>query len=142
MGGSRERVRCPTVEGSRVLLTGFPGFIGRRLATRLLADGAALTALVEPRMAQVARDVAPEGLEVLEGDITRGRLGLTDADWERLTAEVTSVFHLAAIYDLAVPVELAQRVNVDGTGNVLDLCLAAKNLQRHAYISTAYVAGM
>ena len=35
------------------------------------------------------------------------------------------VFHLAAIYDLAVPVELAQRVNVDGTGNVLELCLAA-----------------
>ncbi len=51
------------------------------------------------------------------------------------------MFHLAAIYDLAVPLEVAQRVNVDGTGNVLDLCRAAENLERLAYVSTAYVAG-
>jgi nucleoside-diphosphate-sugar epimerase len=40
-----------------------------------------------------------------------------------------------------VPVEVAQRVNVDGTGNVLELCLAAPGLQRLAHVSTAYVAG-
>ena len=38
------------------------------------------------------------------------------------TAKVRSVYHLAAIYNLAVPLEVAQRVNVDGTGNVLELC--------------------
>ena len=52
------------------------------------------------------------------------------------------VYHLAAIYDLAVPIELAQRVNVDGTGNVLELCAAAEKLERLAYVSTAYVAGL
>jgi nucleoside-diphosphate-sugar epimerase len=51
------------------------------------------------------------------------------------------VFHLAAIYDLAVPLALAQKVNVDGTGNVIDFCRAASNLRRHVYVSTAYVAG-
>ncbi len=51
------------------------------------------------------------------------------------------MFHLAALYNLAVPVETAQRVNVDGTGNVLELCLAAEGLERLAYVSTAYVAG-
>ena len=40
-----------------------------------------------------------------------------------------------------MPLEVAQRVNVDGTGNVLDLCRAAENLERLAYVSTAYVAG-
>ena len=40
-----------------------------------------------------------------------------------------------------MPLELAQRVNVDGTGNVVDFCLAAKKLRRFVYISTAYVAG-
>jgi thioester reductase-like protein len=130
------------VAGARVLLTGFPGFIGRRLADRLLADGASLTALVEPRMADTAREAAPEGLEILEGDITEQRLGLSDADWERLSAELTSVFHLAAIYDLAVPAEIAQRVNVDGTGNVLELCVACERLERLNYVSTAYVAGL
>jgi thioester reductase-like protein len=130
------------VEGGRVLLTGFPGFIGRRLADRLIADGATLTALVEPRMGEAARQAAPHGLEVLEGDITERRLGLADPDWERLTAEVTTVFHLAAIYDLAVPIEIAQRVNVDGTGNVLELCAACERLERLNNVSTAYVAGL
>ena len=79
---------------------------------------------------------------MLPGDISRRRLGLGAPDWERLTGAVTHVFHLAAIYDLAVPVELAQRVNVDGTGNVLELCLACRALERHVYVSTAYVAGL
>jgi thioester reductase-like protein len=127
------------------LVTGFPGFIGRRLVRALLDDHADLrvVALVEGRMAGIARTVAADEqrLEILPGDISKRRLGLSDADWDRLAAEVTHVFHLAAIYDLAVPDELAQRVNVDGTGNVLELCLEARDLQRHVYISTAYVAG-
>src|SRR5919198_487598 len=90
---SGERVPCRAVASGRVLLTGFPGFIGRRLAERLLADGATLTVLVEPRRAAAPREAAAEGLEVLEGDISQRHLGLADADWERLTAELTSVFH-------------------------------------------------
>jgi thioester reductase-like protein len=125
------------------LLTGFPGFIGRRLVRRLLADHDDLEviALVEPRMASAARELVQDGLEILEGDISKRHLGLGDDDWERLISTVTHVFHLAAVYDLAVPEEIAQRVNVDGTGNVLDLCLAAERLERHVYVSTAYVAG-
>src|SRR5687767_919469 len=96
-------------------------------------------------MCEAATDVAAgidaERIEVLAGDIAVRRLGLGDADWDRLTGEVTHVFHLAAIYDLAVPLEVAQRVNVDGTGNVLELCAATAGLERLAYVSTAYVAG-
>jgi thioester reductase-like protein len=125
-----------------VLLTGYPGFIGRRLADRLTAEGARVTALVEPRMAAAARDAAGDRIEVIESDISKLRLGLSDGDWRRLTAEVSHVFHLAAIYDLSVPLELAQRVNVDGTGNVLDLCRACDRLERLNYVSTAYVAGL
>ena len=129
-------------------LTGFPGFIGRRLVMRLLDEDAELrvVALVEPRMAEAARHAAAElgqeRVEIVEGDIAERRLGLSDADWDRLTAEVTSAFHLAAIYNLAVPLEVAQRVNVDGTGNVLELCAACERLERLNYVSTAYVAGV
>jgi nucleoside-diphosphate-sugar epimerase len=126
----------------QILLTGYPGFIGRRLADRLAAEGARVTALVEPRMATVARHAAGERIEVVEGDITRRRLGLADADWERLASQVRHVFHLAAVYDLGVPLELAQRVNVGGTGNVLELCRACERLERLNYVSTAYVAGL
>ena len=133
---------------SLAFLTGFPGFIGRRLVERLLAEDEELrvAALVEPRMADAARaaaaDIGDDRIEVITGDIAERRLGLGDADWERLSAEITSAFHLAAIYNLAVPLELAQRVNVDGTGNVLELCAACERLGRLNYVSTAYVAGV
>jgi thioester reductase-like protein len=130
------------------LVTGFPGFIGRRLVAALLERDpqARVVALVEPRMLDTARPVAEsidaERIELVAGDITDRRLGLEPADYERLAAETRRAFHLAAIYDLAVPLEVAQRVNVDGTGNVLDFCRAAERLERLAYVSTAYVAGL
>ena len=128
-------------------VTGFPGFIGRRLVRRLLSDDpqARVVALVEQRVMDAARRAAvaidAERIELLTGDISQPRLDLEDDEWERLRAEVRFVFHLAAIYNLAVPLAAAQRVNVGGTGNVLELCLAADHLERLVYASTAYVAG-
>ena len=64
------------------LITGFPGFIGRRLAAALLARGpeARVVALVEPRMLETARTVAgqldPDRIELVPGDITDRALGL------------------------------------------------------------------
>jgi thioester reductase-like protein len=130
-----------------VFFTGFPGFIGRRLVAKLLEQGEKdrVVALVEPRFADQARAVAAEldgdRIEILPGDIGDRRLGLDEQTYSRLTSEITSVHHLAAIYDLAVPLETAQRVNVDGTGNVLDLCGRCEKLERLNYVSTAYVAG-
>ena len=133
---------------SLAVLTGFPGFIGRRLVRKLLADDADLriAALVEERMLDTAREAAGEiedgkRIEIFEADIGKKGLGLSPEDTERLRADAETVFHLAAIYSLDVPLELAQRVNVDGTGNVVDFCLEAKKLRRFVYISTAYVAG-
>jgi len=127
------------------LLTGYPGFIGKRLVARLLEDRADLeiAALVEPRMMEAAREAAAgqDRLELIAGDIAERRLGLEDETYGRLASGVTHVFHLAAIYNLAVPLTVATRVNVGGTGNVLELCLAAEGLERLAYVSTAYVAG-
>jgi thioester reductase-like protein len=126
-----------------LFVTGFPGFIGKRLVRALLDDdpAAKVVCLVEPRMEEAARKAADDRVEILAGDITDRRLGLADDDYERLTAETTAVFHLAAIYNLAVPLDLAQKVNVDGTGNIVDFCRRCEKLERHNYVSTAYVAG-
>jgi thioester reductase-like protein len=128
--------------------TGFPGFIGKRLVTKLLAEDPELriAALVEPKMEQQARAAAAsiaggDRIEVLKGDIAERGLGLSAADTARLRAEITVAFHLAAIYNLAVPYEIAQKVNVEGTGNVLELCERCERLERLNYVSTAYVAG-
>jgi thioester reductase-like protein len=131
-----------------ILFTGFPGFIGARLVPRLLeADPAArVVALVEPRMEERALDVAggvdPDRIEIVPGDITHPRLGLDSSTYERLTGETVAVHHLAAVYDLAVPAAVGERVNVVGTAMVLDFCRACPALERHNYVSTAYVAGL
>lgn len=130
------------------LITGFPGFIARRLVATLLAADADLriTALVEARMAGAARDAAAaidgDRIALLSGDIGDRLLGLGEDEYGRLAGDVTDVHHLAAVYDLAVPRETAQRVNVDGTGNVLDFCRTCTDFRRLHYVSTAYVAGV
>src|SRR2546423_10963637 len=99
-----------------VLFTGFPGFIGSRLVAKLLAGDqeVRVAAVVESKMADRARSAAGridggDRIDVLEGDIGEQRLGLSEDDYERLRAEATVAYHLAAIYDLAVPLAVAQR---------------------------------
>jgi len=132
---------------SVTFVTGFPGFLGTRLVASLTRQdpAARVICLVEPRMlnqATAAAAVIDERVEVIPGDIADRQLGLDQATYGRLVGEMTSVYHLAAIYNLAVPLEIAQRVNVDGTGNVIELCARAEGLERFNYVSTAYVAGL
>ena len=126
------------------LFTGFPGFLAGRLVPRIVEQDpdTHLIVLVEPRMVERARAVAPAGIEILPGDITDPRLGLDADRYDRLCGTVTRVFHLAAVYDLAVGAALAEHVNVGGTRNVVELCRRCTGLERLHYVSTAYVAGM
>jgi thioester reductase-like protein len=131
-----------------IFFTGFPGFIGSRLVARLLKDDpdVRVAALVEGKMAGRAREAAAkidggDRIDVLPGDIAKIDLGLPEDDRERLRAETTVAYHLAAIYNLAVPLGIAEQVNVAGTGNVLQLLRNCERLERFNYVSTAYVAG-
>ena len=135
-----------------IFLTGFPGFIAARLIKELAKGGARFVLLVQPAfMARAREEVArlaeetgagAERFRIVEGDITRARLGMSDAEFERACAETTVVFHLAAIYDLAVRREPAMLVNVEGTRHVNEFARACRGLTRYHYVSTCYVAGL
>jgi thioester reductase-like protein len=135
-----------------IFLTGFPGFIAGRLVERLARGGARFILLVQPAFTERARidiariaertGAAAEGFRLVEGDITRAGLGLSAEDLEEARRETTAVFHLAAVYDLAVAREVATRVNVEGTRNVNEFARSVKNLRRYHYVSTCYVAGL
>lgn len=135
-----------------IFLTGFPGFIAGRLVERLARDGARFQLLVQPafrarareEVARLARETnrTPEDFRLLEGDITHEGLGLSAADADDARSEATIVFHLAAIYDLAVERDLATRVNVEGTRNVNAFVRGLPKLKRYHYVSTCYVAGL
>ncbi|HKR62009.1 MAG TPA: SDR family oxidoreductase, partial [Pyrinomonadaceae bacterium] len=76
-----------------------------------------------------------------EGEISQPNLGMRASDFEIARVESTLIFHLAALYDLAVEREPAMLVNVTGTKNVNLLAQAARNLRHYHYVSTCYVAG-
>ena len=130
-------------------VTGFPGFIGKRLVRRLVEDarrdGARLVLVVQPKFAAAARaDLAGQdarGAEVVEGDVANMHLGLSGAEWKTLAATVTDVWHLAGRTDLRVPRAELRRIHVEGTRNVLELCQAATVLRRLNHFSTAFVSG-
>jgi thioester reductase-like protein len=134
-----------------IFLTGFPGFIAGRLVEQLATPDMRLLLLVQPAFraraeADLARICAetgatPEQFQILAGDITQTDLGLAPAALAQARAETTSVFHLAAIYDLAVEHDLAMRVNVAGTQHVNEFARTISNLHRYNYVSTCYVAG-
>jgi thioester reductase-like protein len=77
-------------------------------------------------------------VELVEGDITRPGLGLSDRGVLR---DVAGIFHLAAVYDLAVTRDLAMKVNLGGTVNVLEAAGRCDALQHLHYVSTCYVSG-
>lgn len=79
-------------------------------------------------------------VRLVEGDITAPDLGL-GPELESVANEATAIWHLAAIYDLSVNRDLAMRVNVEGTRNVLDLAGRCPDLSRLHYVSTCYVSG-
>jgi thioester reductase-like protein len=136
-----------------VLLTGFPGFLGSALLPRLLGrtPEARAWCVVQPHHVPEARqrvadleatDPGTAGrIELLTGDVTAPDLGLAAPDRRRLRDRVTEVWHLAAVYDLAVGEELAHRVNVGGTDRVLEVCVGLPRLQRLHHVSTCYVSG-
>ena len=132
-------------------ITGFPGFIANRLLDRLARQACDFILLVQPsllgrareeiaRIAQLTgRDRAE--FKFVEGDISEPRLALSAADLELVQRETTRMFHLAAVYDLAVQEELAMRVNAGGTRNVVELARTLPHLRQFHHVSTCYVAG-
>lgn len=140
-----------TFPDETVFLTGFPGFIAGRLVKRLAKEGARFILLVQPALVARAREdielivsetgAKAENLSIVAGDITKANLGMSQAEFERARKETTTLFHLAAIYDLAVARDVAIRVNFEGTRNVNNFAKSVEHLRRYHYVSTCYVSG-
>ena len=134
-----------------IFLTGFPGFIASRLLRRLAKEGGRFLLLVQPAFAERAqgelKTIAEQtgrstsDFALLPGDITEPDLGMSPADLETARSKSTILFHLAAIYDLAVARDLGLRVNLDGTRNVNKFARSLPTLRHYHYVSTCYVAG-
>jgi thioester reductase-like protein len=134
-----------------ILLTGATGFVGMAVLARLLAADHEVHCLIrasddaeaDSRLRAVLHRVqapATGRAVAIAGDLTAPRLGLGERH-DEIAAGVGTVIHSAASVAFDLPIEEARAINVEGTRRVLDFAGAVSDLQRVAYVSTAYVAG-
>jgi thioester reductase-like protein len=128
-----------------IILTGGTGFIGGNLVSELLKDSNnKVKIIVEPNYVYVFKDMVSkhgkyynnieDRLQMITGDITKEDLGVT-------IPQADEFYHFAAIYMLDVKKDIAEKVNVEGTRNVVNFVKKIKNLQAFNYVSTCYVSG-
>ncbi len=131
----------------RVVITGGTGFVGRKLAARLLTEGeiagpdgrGPITELV---LFDQAAPVPPlpedPRLRIVTGDIA------DPATLSRLIApDTASIIHLAAVVSSAAEadLDLGLRVNLDGTRLLLDACRRLVQPPRFLFASSLAVYG-
>lgn len=134
-----------------IFLTDFPGFISSRLIPELLKERPEAKAylLVQPKFAELSKkhittleERYPElknRLISVEGDLTHNDILYDHSSFD--FKSVSEIFNLAAVYDLRVEKELAYKVNVDGTKNLVVFSKKFSSLKKFHHISTCYVAG-
>lgn len=136
-------------------ITGFPGFLATLLINQLVQDHekkiAHIYLLVLPELTDQSNNKIIKFAEdhqinvdlftIISGNITKSDLAVNKQDQLQLQSTVTHVFHLAAIYDLAVPKIDAFHVNVHGTWEVNEWVKTLTHLKRYIYFSTAYISG-
>jgi nucleoside-diphosphate-sugar epimerase len=95
----------------KVLITGANGFIGRALAERYRADGAEVTGIdltADPDRGVIAADLTRPG------------------PWQDALQRVDLVIHTAAVVSNTASMDLAWRVNVKATADLLAACVDAE----------------
>ena len=116
------------MSGERVLLTGGTGLVGSSIAQALVGAGRPVRALVRSRARGQA--ALPAAVELVEGDVTDA------ASLRRAVDGCAVVYHAAGLPEqwFADPA-IFQRVNVQGTANMIEAALAA-GVARFVYSST------
>jgi dihydroflavonol-4-reductase len=126
-----------------ILVTGGTGMIGARLLYTLLSEGhtvralkrkGASTKLFDQYLSQ--KDQFSAQIEWLEGD-------LLDLDTlERACEGVDTVFHCAAMISF-IPKEAQkmERVNIEGTANLVNICLETTNFRYFCFVSSVATLG-
>lgn len=142
-----------------VLVTGSTGFVGCFLLEALLRlTRQPLVALVRAengdhgrmrlRTALLRAGLSPgqvehamrTRIEVVCGDVVEPRLGLTEAEWHRLSQTVATVYHSAAEVDYLKTYRELMSANVVGTEEVIRFCCDSRAKVLN-HISTTFVFG-
>ena len=129
------------------LVTGGTGFIGRFIVERLLQRRQATVYLLVRKESkhkfEALRDslgADPARLLPVWGDITTTGL-MAKTQFSKLKGKIDHVYHLAAVYDLNMDDETGDRVNNEGTRNVVEFTNALGGKVTLQHMSSIAVAG-
>jgi nucleoside-diphosphate-sugar epimerase len=140
-----------------VALTGATGFLGLRLLRRLLDTHGSLTVLAHAGSGNALHRITrffeltgapeafiaglPDRLRVVETDLARPRLGLSERAFQKLADGIGAIWHSAGSINLEGDLPALRRTNVEGTRHVLELAAAGRRRPVVHHVSTAFVAG-
>jgi nucleoside-diphosphate-sugar epimerase len=132
---------------TRVLVTGADGYLGFRLAARLMTRGTSLCLWVrasteEERARKTAALSATLGLPNPEVELRFGDLS-HDSPFDGVDpSSISAIVHGAAVTRFNVDSATAQAVNVDGAVKLFRFAERCENLERLLLLSTVYASGL
>ena len=158
------------LRGKTILVTGSTGFLGKSIVEKCLraipdvarinlairssarrpaADRLEREVLSSPAFKRLKEELGEEGfaklaaekLGVVEIDLGRDGLGLTDEGRERLRA-CDVVIHSAAAVEFDNPADLSAQTNLLGAARLVEALRSSGALPHLVHVSTAYVGGM
>lgn len=137
-----------------IFLTGGTGFIGSYLLQTLLLKGYKVFCLVRKGTSKNIfnclefwnKQSLPRvgnNLDIINGDIRKPNLDMSNQDILRLKGQIDEIFHCAAGTNLREDFSSLKQVNIDGTFNILSFAERVSNgrLCKVNYFSTVYVCG-
>ena len=119
-----------------VLITGATGFIGSHLAKKLVEKGEKVRCLVRTSSPKIAVDYLNKlDVEIVCGD-------LTDKDTlKKAVEEIKVVYHVGGGGRVGMSKAICNKINVDGTKNILEACIENGNVKRFVHLSSCAVMG-
>lgn len=163
-----DRIRA-FLGGKKLLLTGVTGFLGKPLLEKILRaapeieriyllirsdkntnpqerferevlGSGAFNRLREEWGPQFASHIRQK-VQVVEGDISQERLGLSEADYAELTSHIQIVINSAAVVVFDERLDVAVELNTLGPRRLVELARACRQGALFLHVSTAYVNG-
>jgi nucleoside-diphosphate-sugar epimerase len=131
----------------KIIITGGSGFLGERIARKLLERGKADDASGNPQPIRelVLVDIAPPLNGLLDARVRYAFGDAADPKFiaETLGSDTDGIFHLAAAVSGAAEADfdLGMRVNIDGTRGLLDACRRLRKPPRLLFASSVAVFG-
>jgi nucleoside-diphosphate-sugar epimerase len=117
----------------RYLIAGASGYVGARLAERLLARGHTVRALVRDSESEAAEELASLGATIWQADVTQP---------ETLIGVAQGV---EQVYNLTAPFVLGngtvRRVYVEGNRNLIAACSRSRSVRSYVFLSGVAVYG-